>query len=261
MKILIALAFSVLALTATSTASIADKYDGQPVTPGRNTGQDPHVVSDGVYYWVQRGTQAGGAIVTIANPEQNFIYYYPSVIQNQKRPAGPHYNGTLAVPDSSSPLIATGATRWVAWIYPTFDDSTASVVFSFSVRHHPVQSSDSLTTFKLFKKPAHPWAVTAVGGTVGSPDTLGSLLERVQAVSYVDSLMRPNEFGPIVMHHTASPRGIGVEFYSSSDYISLFARFLNVATNAAGSGADQGYRWAGKDPLTTWKWDLYGYRE
>lgn len=195
------------------------------------------------------GASEFGLRVEVSNPPQGAIYYYPSVWQNQKRPAGPLYNGALAVPDSTFPVESRGATCGVLWVYPTFDDSTASVVWALSVRSHPQQVSDSLTTFKLFSRKALPTFTTA-------RDTLGSLLEWTQAVTYVDSLIRPFELGPIVMHHTASPRGFGVRFPVEGDFVSLVGRFLNVTTVTA-----NGLAFCGKDPLTTWKADLYLYRD
>ena len=244
------LACAALALLCAWPAVGAEKGDGAPVVTGQNTGRSIPV-NDGATWKTLTGTSGG---LNIANPPQGWIYRWPTVIQAAKRPnSAAAGGGSAATPDTSGVYPATGATRWIMFIYPTFDDSTASVLMAFSARAHPIESADSLSTYTLLARRVTPVNVTALGAT--ARDTIGSLSDTT-GFDYCDSLAMPDE-RIIVLHHGPQPRGRGIEFSYTGDWISLRVRILNVVTEVIATGR----AFCGRDPLTTYKIDLYGYRE
>lgn len=244
MKIAKVLACSLLVAAATLSTASADKYEGQPVTPGRNTGQDPGTYSDGSTYHIF-GT-GDGPTVQLSNPPQGWIYRYFNVMQARRSPT--------EVPDSSAVYPSAGATRWFAFARTTLDgDSSAAVLFGIQVRGHPVNNNDSLTT--------NVWMPTCSqdpdDAAFGTPDTIGTLRSMNFGLWDADDCM-PNERPWVVVHH-GYPRGQMIpltvsrcaeEF--SSDYISVRLRALRVykADGTVHSVPVQ----------TSYVWDLYGYR-
>ena len=230
---------ALLLAAALASPALADKKEGQAVLSS-DKAADPGSYHDGSFYHVITGPgQNLGPFVTLSNPPQGWIYYDPLVIVNKSLQS--------SAPDTSFCYPAKGATKWAVFIYPTYDDSTAAVLFGLELRSHNIQAADSLTTYALNQR-----IVKAQPTSGASPqDTLGGSLTDFSGGNPLAATQTDER--PLVMGPGPTPRGRGFMFDFVGDFISLRMRIISTYTRAGGS-------FVAAQVATTYRVDLYGYR-
>lgn len=198
----------------------------------------------------------GAVIVEESAPLTGYVMIAPAFLST----AFMRFTGTLAaingvtyvMKDSSGVEDTQGYNRLGLLVYPTFDDSTGSVLLAFSVRMHQSASHDTLSTYTLPKL-----------RTLTAPsDTVGSFLDRLESAAMSTSSGAMPYERYLVLSHMNGPRGIFIPL-TDRDGANLAGNKISVQWRTIATyKPDLSAAWTVvQDPKTFIRADLVGRRD